>query len=141
MCLVVDKSIKPNKPNKDGFCIGWKIVKEDNSALIQDDWVYQLGENLSSRCYHSIDGREEITVYEGFHLFLNKNGARKLWEYRKKRYDKDYTSKKLIKVFYKPEDVVAYGKMAYSFLGDPINETPNVVVDKLTIKSLEKVKL
>jgi len=146
MCLLVDKSIKPNKPDKDGFCIGWKIIKENNSALIQDGYFYNLGLNFSSLYYDADIGPNFSIgykrIYEGFHLFLNKNGARKLWNFRKKRYDKDYIDNtKLIKVFYKPEDVVAYGKMEYSFSGDPINETPNVVVKKLTIKSLEGVRL
>jgi hypothetical protein len=147
MCLKIDKSVKLKKPNKDGFCIGWKLVREDNSALIQSSYKYEVGLNFSDRIeYPELEDEEKAfnSVDYGFHLFLQKNGAKKLLEYRINRYGKDdYKNKcKLIKVFYKPKDVVAYGTMEYnSFAEDELNKVHNVVVNKLTIKSLKREKL
>lgn len=147
MCLVINQSIKSKKPDKDGFCIGWKLIKKDNSSLIQDHF-YKVGLNISNRnisigCKeYSEEEKRSGKIYYGFHLFLNKRGAKRIAEYRKNRYEKHYDPFKLIKIYYKPKDVIAYGTMEYT--GDPneeINETPNVVVNKLTIKSLERVKL
>lgn len=147
MCLKIDKNIKPKKVNKDGFCVGWKLINENNSAIIQSDWDYKEGLNVSDRIdYPELvkDENDFKRVDYGFHLFLDKKWAKKLYDYRVNRYG--YNSykccTKLVKVFYKPKDVVAYGTMNYTGIPEEeINNAPNVVVRQLTIKSLTGVKL
>jgi len=130
MCLFVEKIKKP-KVHKNGFCTAWKVITDDNKSpffnVISQYRVhsYQIGENID-KFYNGID------VDYGFHLLLKKGDAKILSK------DKCFSRPvKAIKVFYKPEDVIAYGKSNVTIL----NNLPHgVTVKKLTVKSLDEVK-
>ena len=48
MCLTINNSTKAKKPNKDGYCIGWKVMLKNNAAIFED-FRYKEGENVSNR--------------------------------------------------------------------------------------------
>ena len=133
MCMVVNKTIKPNKVNAEGYCVGWKVLTSDNKSPFSAGcgYQYKLEENVSSRPTTGYIRGEKVLdlftrknyihrIWEGFHLSLTRKDARKI--FRKPQ------GRKVIKVFYKPQDVVAYGTF---------QDIPNVVVTKLIVRSFE----
>ena len=136
MCLYIYDNIKPKRANKEGYCEAWKVVTIDNEAPLHD-FIYDIGENFSSRVCPSfpIDKMHvpetSYKVEEGFHIFLKRSDAR---NFKKNAImdGKSIKKEKIIKVYYKPEYVVAYGTLNYSLM-------QTVVVSRLTIKSLEGV--
>lgn len=133
MCLIIKKIRKP-KVNKEGFCTAWKVVTEYNKSpfncIIGEKMLhtYKTGENIDKN-YNGID------VNCGFHLFLKKRDAKELLEELEDDVDV-VSAHKIIKVFYKPEDALAYGEATVMHLLD--GGFPNrVTVKKLTIKSLD----
>ena len=139
MCMLIKRSIQTKKPNKDGFYTGWKVVTKANFPIFFYQG-YNIGENISSRSYCLSQYSSELlsnqlTLKEiidqkvdyGFHICLDRKDARLANQYSSTR------RKKIIKVYYKREDVLAYGVWS-----DDKN-VKQVVVDKMTIKSFEGV--
>ena len=121
MCLQVNFKIQNNrKPNKDGFLVGYKKITTSNSNVYSSARAteYKVGENISSRKFKDLTPYEEYTVCEGFHISLSP-------------LMNSVSVYKVITVYYKPEDVVAYG----TFCGSRC-----VVVTKMTIKSLRETR-
>ena len=120
MCLRVNKSVKAKKVNSSGYCVGWKLMTPDKGAIYAFG-EYKIGLNISNRQNkkHSCDTNLDddhiqykqpyhpSLVGKGFHLFLKRDDAR----YTKTK-NKNFGKQNflLIKVLYKPSNVVAYGK-------------------------------
>ena len=120
------------KPDKDGYLIGYKVIKNCNGSIYyRHDW--KLGLNTSDRGTINPSPYEIKTtrVEQGFHAFFSKEMAKKYCrggEYR------------VIKIFYKPKDVVSYGLTCFDNVGnDNAIEAKSVVVTKCTVKSLKGV--
>ena len=126
MCMHINESIKAKK-TRDGWLTAYKVVEGlSNLSPCLSSHRYTIGENISDRTKTTLSKKEKGVVIKGFHLFTNKVAARK-WM--------SGTGTKTIQVFYKPEDVVAYG---YTIFNNKSLST--VVVTKLTVKSLNGVK-
>ena len=138
MCLIIDKKIKAKKPNKDGFCIGWKLL-QDNTVSPYRGYRYKKGMNVAT-LGHEPDPNEEI--HYGFHLWTTRSSARvslKDWNI----ISNTNTNFKIIKVYYKPEDVIAYGKYSqpnHFKENSPAEWFRCVAVKRLTVRSLEGIK-
>ena len=132
MCLILKDDYKVKKSNKEEYCIGWKVINKDNTQWFKSvgfmvptpNHKYIIGENISNREYKDLSTFEccSRVIEKGFHIFLYRKDA------RAEHYRLD--SNKIIKVFYKPEDIVAYG------VWEMINSSPCVVTMKLTVKDL-----
>ena len=133
MCLVVNMDVKAKKTNAEGFCVAWKVIRKvENrqwyksavSGETLPNYQYVLGENVSNRLSKK-DPWEVNEINKGFHCFLYRSDARKLIK-------NIHTPKdaKVIQVFYKPEDVIAYGFR----WGSSVDKC--VAVMKLTVKDL-----
>lgn len=127
MCLVINKRVKLPKVQKDGYCIGYKVISNMNDSIYQVH-KYTIGLNRSTRMYKRLDEYEVSSnkVEQGFHIFLRLRTA----------IDKMYKcscERKVIKVFFKPIDVVALGTWQHK------NSSHNVVVTKMFIKSSDHI--
>lgn len=124
MCLIINK-VKSPKVQKDGYCVGYKVIYSSNNESIYRSNFYALGENNSTRENKALSLYEINCdkVSEGFHLFLRLKDAKSQCN----------DVRKVIRCFFKPEDVVAFGTWE---CGDGC---PNVVVTKLLIKSLDHI--
>ena len=145
MCLVVNKTVRNNHHKENGYCVAYKVIRLDNSTLFvrSYDFLYKVGENIPCEpsyifnkkyCYAE---RVERVEY-GLHLFLDKSIAKGLISYFERTYllQNAAENMKIIKVYYKPEDVIAYG-FSNTYRGE---REKSVVVRKLTIKSLDPIK-
>ena len=139
MCLSLGmKKVRVKKPNKDGFCIGWKIVQLNNFAPFKSYFQYKLGEN------EAVLGKEYFPTLEiryGFHFFTTRYAARV--DILGWKAIGEGGKHKIIKVYYKPEDVIAYGSFSennYLKAGHPVEWFDCVCVKKLTVRSLEPVR-
>jgi len=133
MCLVINKNVKLPKVQKDGYCIGYKVICTNDVSLYR--WYrYFIGENNSSRedTFLTPDESSFGKVSHGFHIFLRLRTTKNAM-YFKSGYYNFSSTRKIIKVFYKPEDVVALGTW------DKPNTSHNVVVTKMLIKSLDHI--
>ena len=150
MCLRVDKSVKAKKPNSLGYCVGWKLMTKFHNAIYSCG-DYKLGLNTSNRQNKShgcdtglnddqIHYKQEMhrnLVAKGYHLFLKRDDARYL---KKISILEDELEEGLIivKVYYKPEDVVAYGKC--SIHSNSIDLDP-VSIERISEEDLQDLKL
>lgn len=131
------------KPDKDGFCKAFKVIYDrevphyteyakeycnffkNNCSLFDYSFVYQVGINIANhREDYNKDPKELDIIREGLHLILNLNDA---LSWVKMSYQK------VIEVYYKPEDVVAYGFLQGT-------KTQGVVVKQLVVKDLQGIK-
>ena len=126
MCMhVKDEAVNP-KVLKNGFVLGYKIlINNDRNVSPCEYFKYVLGENISDRISKERFEYEKYGIVKGFHIFRNLKSA-KIWL---------DMNEKIIKVYYKPEDVVAYGDTFYG-----LTKLPTVVTMKLTIKSFDGIK-
>jgi len=129
MCLIIDKKVRNNHHKENGYCVGYKVLKWDDMSPYRQR-LYQIGwENAQL-------GREENLqeVLYGLHLFLNKKDAITELEDWGKTFNRD--EYKIIKVYYKPKDVIDYGIFR---IGGWIS-TKTVAVKKLLVKSLKDIR-
>lgn len=147
MCLKVYKKIRNNHHKENGYCVAYKVIRKDNFSIFyqKETFQYHIGENVPkvtiffkshlNRKYNVGDD-----VDDGLHLFLDKSMAKGLILWNEKHSYNCPENMKVIKVFYKPEDVIAYGvSNTYFYFSD--NEVEkSVVVRKLTIKSLDPIE-
>ena len=127
MCLRVNKSVKAKKVNSSGYCVGWKVLGRDNLAIYQT-YKYKIGNNFSSRTAKEISLYEESHgIEQGFHILLRREDARHVAKSSSNSY-------KIIKVYYNPKDVVAYGFWEFSIL--LTKKLHCVVTTEMAIKSL-----
>ena len=127
MCLVINKKVRNNHRKEDGYYVGYKVIYKESNESIYRDHIYKTGVNHSDRKDKAL-AEYEITqgaVHYGFHLFLNLKDARQK--------SCGYGQRKIIKVFYKPEDVVVYGNW------EEERGSSNVVVTKVLVKSLNGI--
>jgi len=124
MCLRIATTVKSPKVNKDGYCVGYKAILKDNYSVYQH-YKYVKGINKSNRENKNVSFTERSCgVYDGIHVYLNSEFANRDIRWR----DAD----KIIKVYFKPNDIVSTG---YFFGRDC------AVVMKVLVKSLNGVKL
>ena len=140
----ISKIDKITKADKEGFLKAYKVIysrdvpyfteyaKEycntykDNCSLLDYTFIYQLGLNVARHNEdYPINPREPDIIREGLHLMLTLKDAQ---EWIKMSYNK------IVEVYYKKEDVIAYGFLQ----GTKIQ---GVIVKQLIIKSLEGIKL
>jgi len=128
MCLAICNDVKLPPVNKQGYCVGYKVIQPDNRSSWYDH-IYKKGVNYSNRIYKELDSHERSIqqIKNGIHVFLNLEEAR--------REEKRWMDEKIIKVYFEPEDVVATG--TYTYDGDI---SSNAVVLKVLVKSLNKVR-
>jgi len=128
--------LKHGKIDKDGYLVGYKVLRASKDSICYSyDW--EIGLNVSSRTKKSRTKYEkrDYVIYQGFHILLSKSSA--------KLFIKDFKDSlgddngHIIKVFYKPKDVVSYG---YTNVVTPKQKLlKTVVVTKCTVKSLKGV--
>ena len=150
MCLRVNKKVRNNHHKEDGYCVAYKVIFHDNTTLFArcDDFVYTIGENVPYKQNEnghewslSLNSFEGQIVYFGLHLFLDKRMAKKLVEHENRfGVGRGDDLCKMIKVYYKPEDVIAYGRSNTFHSFDDNEVEKSVVVRKLTIKSLDPIE-
>jgi len=135
MCLSINKNVKLPKVQKDGYCIGYKVISKLNNDSLYHFYGYEIGVNKSTREGKFLTQAEisSGTVQKGFHIFLRLRTAKRAM-YFKSGYYNFSSTRKIIKVSYKPEDVVALGTWEWS----PISPH-NVVVTEMLIKSLDHI--
>jgi len=126
--MAIDNTVKIPKPNKEGYCVGYKSIRKDNRS----SWrlfKYNKGVNVSDRPYQELTNEEKITnrISQGILVFLNLEEA---------RVEAKHWREKVIKVYFKPEDVVATG--TYTSYNTILSK--NAVVMKVLIKSLTPIK-
>lgn len=142
MCLVVNKAVRNNHHKENGYCVAYKVIRLNNSTLFSqiNKFLYKVGENTPSEPSYNFNKKYyyEDRVDYGLHLFLDKSIAKKLILYNEMTVQNHPENMKMIKVYYKPEDVIAYGKSNTITFGFDIEKS--VVVRKLTIKSLDPIK-
>lgn len=157
MCMLlknnkVDKN--HGKVNSDGYLVGYKVIYSNNKSFLYPhswDKNWKDGLNKSDRRTTSIIGREEHNgfVYKGFHIFLTKK-ATKIYRERQKKDCSENVRKnmglKIIKLYYKPTDIVSYGYTIYEFkirdgrmVDCSVKYLKTVVVTKCMVKSLEGI--
>ena len=136
MCMNISESRKI-KLNSEGYHIGWKIVTYDNYApycWIHTGYLYKVGENTCCRDYPLTDAEKCLgEIRSGFHIYQTRQDARKGIKIYIDCCDSP-SRVKIIKVYFKPEDIVAFGNVN---LTDIHISTKNLVIKKLTIKSLK----
>ena len=129
MCLRVDNTVKPRPVDRDGFCTGWKIVPTSRESLFGSG-SYLTGYNFSNRkdIRHSCDtGTDDDKMFwkypadrriigKGFHLFTNRKEAREFRQYLLTYGGYDNRDLIIVKAYYFPEDVVAYGRCSFHSL-------------------------
>lgn len=132
MCLKIDNTVHNTRRKENGYCVAYKNVtkkiihgREENLSPFNNKHKYNIGVNIANVGSALLTEEEVSTccIDHGFHLFLDYKVA--------KRIAKEYNNK-TIKVYYKPEDVRAYG----IWEDRPIR---NVVVTKLLVKSLKGI--
>ena len=128
MCLKINYNIKASRVNKDGYCVGYKVVEVEQDGLksYYKGFKYCIGDFVSNRKSAQLEYNEVYEINLGFHLFTTRNEAR--------RFKTGKFATRMIRVFYKPEDAVAYG----FFLNRGCYES--VVVHKMTISSLKAIR-
>ena len=151
MCLRVRQSVgeaakKSHKPDAEGFMVGWKLVTPKNEAIFYPKVgrEYKVGDREEKFCRQPYTFyvkpykfNDEAFIGAGIHLFANREHARWFRNYCK-MYRPQFAGAKLIKVYYKLEDVLAYGCMNYTgSLTGKVDNLDNVVVTKIRIKSLK----
>ena len=135
MCLKVTTIKVPNRKNTDGFHLGWKVLRENNSPVFfPKEYTYAVGENVPRDLQNMLttsfaDGER---IHQGLHLFLTRKDARAFL----KHVGTTYGVAKIVKAYYKYEDIMSYG-ITDSHVAFASGGTPSVVVKKLTIKSLK----
>ena len=50
MCLKIDSTVKARKPDKDGYCVAWKVITIDNRPVMYPrNFEYRVGENCMNK--------------------------------------------------------------------------------------------
>jgi len=124
MCLYINNFVKLPKVNKEGYCVGYKTLSFDNLSIYRY-YRYVKGINKSNRKTKDMDGFERCSnnVRKGIHVYLNSEFA-----------NRDIISgnaDKIIKVYFKPEDVIKTGTF---------EERDCAVVMEVLVKSLNDIR-
>ena len=162
MCLRVDSSVKAKKVNKNGYCIGWKIMTSSKSAWYASG-QYKLGLNTSDRTdkrHACISGflSDDLVYWQqmpypnlfikGYHLFLKRDDARFLIKNISERHEilcnrklENHEKPILVQVLYKTTDVIAYGKCSLHSNNPVLNtlNTLNMDENKKHISNMDNV--
>jgi hypothetical protein len=133
MCLAIDKKVRNNHHKENGYCVAYKIILRNNKPPCFMSYKYKVGIN-----HAKLDKREmalqgvynPLLKFHGLHLILS------LEEAKAYRYN-NCPDTKIIKVFYKPEDVIAYGHSVHTVGLSAKYQGRSVVVKSCLIKSLE----
>ena len=136
MCLVITEPRKI-KSDIDGLCVGWKILTIDNKSPYYGKNPWKVGEVLSDRTSNTLTASEEKTqaISNGIHVFQTRKDARIGIGVYKRWMGSSAEKIKLVKVYFWREDIVAFG-CPESFWP----QTRNIVLTKITIKSLKAVR-
>lgn len=150
MCLRKYKETRNNHHKEDGYCIAYKVIRKNNFSIFcqKETFIYHIGENIPDATFHPdiyafylnknyVEGER---VDYGLHLFLDKSIAKGLISWNEKHIMNSSENMKIIKVYYKPEDVIAYGRSNTFHSFDDKEVEKSVVVRKLTIKSLDPIE-
>jgi len=132
MCLLKDKKVRNNHHKENGYCVAYKIISNDNYAPFQSEYKYSVGINIAG------GGNEENNstfAFSGLHLFLSLKETK---DFLLDRFAIEYV--KIIKVFYKPEDVLFYGHSIDAPFPAAKKNGRSVVVKSCLVKSLEPLE-
>jgi hypothetical protein len=128
--MIIDNSVKLPRANKEGYCLGYKVIKEDNTSSYQG-FEYKEGITKAG-FFNKAMSKKEIAngkVCQGIHIFLHLENAieeAKYWSIR-------CLHEKTIKVYFRKKDVIAIG-----YFKDRTS-VENVVVKSILIKSLKEI--
>ena len=133
MCLIINNGFctfksGPNHQAKDkhGLKFGYKVIYNDGYPIFFGRGnAYKVGWNISNRKRKNLIRRERLSnkVYKGIHIYL---------KYRDAKLDSYCEGMKIIKVWYDPADVVAYGNNSFG-------SDHTVVAMRVKIKSLKGI--
>jgi hypothetical protein len=137
MCLLKDKKVRNNHHKEDGYCIAYKIVQNHNHSPFMNDFQYKVGVNIPEK-NSSEKNRFSMFAFSGLHLFLSLKEA-KAFASNQFKYELIKKLIKIIKVFYKPEDVLFYGHTIDAAFQYAKKNGRSVVVKSCLVKSLEDV--
>ena len=99
MCLKIDSTVKARKPDKDGYCVAWKVITIDNRPVMYPrNFEYRVGEN----CMNKESLTEKKWIHFVLHLFLTKKVASSYVFFRK-QYDE--IQNKIIKTNYHKKEI------------------------------------
>ena len=137
MCLLKDKKVRNNHHKENGYCVAYKIIRTDNYAPFQSDFKYSIGINISERSLKFLINEENNSTFafSGLHLFLSLKETK---DFFLDRFAFEYV--KIIKVFYKPEDVLFYGHSIDAPFPAAKKNGISVVVKSCLVKSLEPLE-
>lgn len=130
MCLLIDKKVRNNHHKEDGYCVGYKVLRDNNNSPYRGR-SYSIG-------WQEAFLKEEENLQEvryGLHLFLNKKEA--MMELKDWGIIWGSSNYKIIKVYYRIEDVIAYGTFD---IMRTRGITKSVAVKKLLVKSLKDIR-
>ena len=132
MKIITYKKLHRPKVNQDGYCLGYKVLDLNDCSPYQGI-LYKRGINKSDRESTELTTQETFSglIRNGFHLFLSLKEAKK----EVLEWDDNIVNTKIVKVYFKPEDIVAIG-----IWDDTGINVRNAVVTKLLIKSLKNIK-
>jgi len=149
MCLLKDKKVRNNHHKENGYCVAYKIINENNRAPFMRDFKYKVGENPANPAYKvgeipvfqahpSRDGLRDFAFY-GLHLMLSLEETK---DFVVSHFSDEFTlfNAKIIKVYYKPEDVIAYGYAIDAAFYNAKKNGRSVVVKSCLVKSLEPLE-
>lgn len=143
MCLLKDKKVRNNHHKEDGYLVAYKIVNENNRAPFMRDFKYEVGENPAYKNpvfqpHPSRDGLLDFAFY-GLHLMLSLEETK---DFVVSHFSDEFAlfNAKIIKVYYKPEDVIAYGYAIDAAFYNAKKNGRSVVVKSCLVKSLEDVR-
>lgn len=133
MCLLKDKKVRNNHHKENGYCIAYKIIQNNDCSLFMSEFQYKVGVNIpekdnsNERCFSKF-------VFSGLHLFLSLKETKAFISNRF-----NYQVFKIIKVFYKPKDVLFYGHTVDAAFQLAKKNGRSVVVKSCLVKSLKSV--
>jgi len=132
MCLLKDKKVRNNHHKENGYCVAYKIIRDSNYAPFMDNFKYSTGINIAERNYEE---NNSTFAFSGLHLFLSLKETK---DFFLDRFAFEYV--KIIKVFYKPEDVLFYGHSIDAPFPAAKKNGRSVVVKFCLVKSLEPLE-
>ena len=141
MCLLKDKKVRNNHHKEDGLYVAYKIIRNDNVAPFQDSFKYSIGINIAEMSY--LEEENSTFAFSGLHLFLSLKETKDFFHRSSSCFclldHLVFEYVKIIKVFYKPEDVLFYGHSIDAPWEAAKKNGRSVVVKSCLVKSLEPI--
>ena len=138
MCLKIDPDVQLPQANTQGYCVGYKVIRTNNYPSYQHGIPYKKGIVESDRGSKELTESEQASknILSGIHIFLDFQDAKIEVDH----WNRDYHNEKIIKVYFKPEDVIATGYFyAYHIEGSDVIKFKTTVVMKVLVRSVKGI--